>query len=246
MIGNIARLLGAAAVITMAYVPFHGQTYAGSDKPFIAVGGQSLMPYGWADFCHRYVGECDGGRMTPMDVDFTPQAMKRIQQVNSFVNKTIKPMSDMEHWGVVDQWDYPSDGYGDCEDYVLLKRRILMDDGFPRQALLITVVKDQHGDGHAVLTVKTSVGEHRRPAQCTPHRFALIPSGERCERRAKARRIFLRRPFRAGELFNCGSCNFRQNLSNSGLGHRFFPVVWAHESANCAGWRCPPVEHSGD
>ena len=159
MIGNIARLLGAAAVITMAYVPFHGQTYAGSDKPFIAVGGQSLMPYGWADFCHRYVGECDGGRMTPMDVDFTPQAMKRIQQVNSFVNKTIKPMSDMEHWGVVDQWDYPSDGYGDCEDYVLLKRRILMDDGFPRQALLITVVKDQHGDGHAVLTVKTSVGE---------------------------------------------------------------------------------------
>ena len=159
MIGNIARLLGAAAVITMAYVPFHGQTYAGSDKPFIAVGGQSLMPYGWADFCHRYVGECDGGRMTPMDVDFTPQAMKRIQQVNSFVNKTIKPMSDMEHWGVVDQWDYPSDGYGDCEDYVLLKRRILMDDGFPRQALLITVVKDQHGDGHAVPTVKTSVGE---------------------------------------------------------------------------------------
>ena len=42
---------------------------------------------------------------------------------------------------------------------MLLKRRILMDDGFPRQALLITVVKDQHGDGHAVLTVKTSVGE---------------------------------------------------------------------------------------
>jgi predicted transglutaminase-like cysteine proteinase len=159
MIGNIARLLGAAAIVTMAYVPFHGQTYASPDKPFIAVGGQSLTPYGWADFCVRYVGECDGGRMTPMDVDFTPQAMKRLQQVNSFVNKTIKPMSDMEHWGVVDQWDYPSDGYGDCEDYALLKRRILMDDGFPRQALLMTVVKDTHGEGHAVLTVKTSVGE---------------------------------------------------------------------------------------
>ena len=159
MIGNISRFIGASAIMTMVYMPFHGSTYAGSDKPFIAVGGQTLIPYGWADFCRRYAGECDGGRLQPMDVEFTQQAMKRIQQVNSFVNKTIKPMSDMEHWGVVDQWDYPSDGYGDCEDYALLKRRILIDDGFPRQALLMTVVKDQHGEGHAVLTVKTNVGE---------------------------------------------------------------------------------------
>ena len=59
----------------------------------------------------------------------------------------------------MDRWDYPSDGYGDCEDYVLLKRKMLMEEGFPRQALLVTVVKDEQGDGHAVLTVKTSKGE---------------------------------------------------------------------------------------
>ena len=29
----------------------------------------------------------------------------------------------------------------------------------PRQALLITVVRDKRGDGHAVLTVKTDKGE---------------------------------------------------------------------------------------
>ena len=38
----------------------------------------------------------------------------------------------MEHWGVVERWSYPDDGYGDCEDYVLLKRRMLMQAGWPR------------------------------------------------------------------------------------------------------------------
>ena len=68
-------------------------------------------------------------------------------------------MTDLEHWGVVERWSYPDDGYGDCEDYVLLKRRMLIQAGWPRQALLITVVRDKRGDGHAVLTVKTDKGE---------------------------------------------------------------------------------------
>ena len=80
-------------------------------------------------------------------------------RVNNWVNDTIKPMTDMEHWGVVERWYYPDDGYGDCEDYVLLKRRMLMQAGWPREALLITVVRDKKGDGHAVLTVKTDKGE---------------------------------------------------------------------------------------
>jgi len=36
---------------------------------------------------------------------------------------------------------------------------MLMQAGWPRQALLITVVRDKQGDGHAVLTVKTDRGE---------------------------------------------------------------------------------------
>jgi predicted transglutaminase-like cysteine proteinase len=54
----------------------------------------------------------------------------------------------------------PNDGYGDCEDYVLLKRKMLMDAGWPREALLITVVRDKKGEGHAVLTVKSDKGEY--------------------------------------------------------------------------------------
>jgi len=36
---------------------------------------------------------------------------------------------------------------------------MLMETGWPREALLITVVRDRQGDGHAVLTVKTDAGE---------------------------------------------------------------------------------------
>ena len=77
-------------------------------------------------------------------------------KVNNWVNDHIKRVSDLEHWGVVDQWDFPSDGKGDCEDYVLLKRRMLMQAGWPREVLLITIVRDKNGDGHAVLTLKTN------------------------------------------------------------------------------------------
>ena len=68
-------------------------------------------------------------------------------------------MTDMDHWGVIEKWSLPTDGYGDCEDYVLLKRKMLIDAGWPREALLITVVRDKKGEGHAVLTVKTDKGE---------------------------------------------------------------------------------------
>jgi hypothetical protein len=51
------------------------------------------------------------------------------------------------------RWSYPDDGYGDCEDYVLLKRRMLTQSGWPREALLVTVVRNEKDEGHAVLTV---------------------------------------------------------------------------------------------
>jgi predicted transglutaminase-like cysteine proteinase len=93
------------------------------------------------------------------NVVLTAKAWKELVRINRLVNDRIRPMTDLEHYGLVEKWSYPDDGYGDCEDYVLLKRRMLMEAGWPREALLITVVRDRNGDGHAVLTVKTDQGE---------------------------------------------------------------------------------------
>ena len=87
------------------------------------------------------------------------KAWTDLVRINKWVNDNVKPMTDLEHWGVVEKWSYPDDGYGDCEDYVLLKRRMLMEAGWPREALLVTVVREKNGNGHAVLTVKTDRGE---------------------------------------------------------------------------------------
>ena len=127
---------------------------------YIEVGETARAPIGWVEFCVRYKGECNTRPSAPRDVVLTQKAWSDMVKVNSWANDNIQPITDQEHWGVVEQWDYPDDGKGDCEDYVLLKRRMLMQAGWPREALLISVVRDKKGDGHAVLTVKTDRGEY--------------------------------------------------------------------------------------
>jgi predicted transglutaminase-like cysteine proteinase len=133
--------------------------YAAGEVAFMTTGEQARPPIGWVQFCADRPRECDVAPSEPRDVVLSARAWKDLVRVNNRVNETIKPMTDLDHYGVVEKWTYPDDGYGDCEDYVLLKRRILIDAGWPREALLITVVRDAKGDGHAVLTVKTDRGE---------------------------------------------------------------------------------------
>jgi predicted transglutaminase-like cysteine proteinase len=127
---------------------------------YVAVGDVTRVPIGWVEFCVEYKSDCDSKSTQPRDVVLSPKAWTDLVRVNAWVNEQIKPITDLEHWGVVERWNYPADGYGDCEDYVLAKRRMLIKAGWPREALLITVVRDKKGEGHAVLTVKTDKGEY--------------------------------------------------------------------------------------
>lgn len=171
----VASLVFASACVVLQ-APAEAQVLRST---FIQTGDRTLVPFGWVDFCNRYQGECETRQLPPRDIDLTPANYRKIAQVNRWVNANIVARSDKEQWGVIDRWDYPTTGQGDCEDYVLLKRRMLMDMGFPRQALLITVVRDEQGDGHAVLTVKTNRGEFVLdnlregvlPWSATPYRF---------------------------------------------------------------------------
>jgi len=153
-----ALTAGLALVALAAAIPPCAK--AANDRPlFMAVGATARAPIGWIEFCSEYAPECETKPLEPRNVVLTGKAWKDLVRVNQGVNESIKPLTDLEHWGVVERWNYPDDGYGDCEDYVLLKRRMLLQAGWPRQALLITVVRDKRGDGHAVLTVKTDKGE---------------------------------------------------------------------------------------
>ena len=92
-------------------------------------------------------------------MELTRSLWKTIIDVNNAVNVAIEPRTDFEMWGVEELWSYPVNGYGDCEDYALEKRRLLVKAGIPIGNLAITVVRQPNGDGHAVLTVSTSMGD---------------------------------------------------------------------------------------
>jgi len=151
-------ILGIGAVIAAVLVA--GQARGASERAlFVSTGENARPPIGWVEFCNEHPSDCRGGSSAPRDVVLSGKAWKDLMRVNRYVNETIKPMTDLDHYGMVEKWAYPNDGYGDCEDYVLLKRRMLVEGGWPREALLITVVREKNGDGHAVLTVKTDKGE---------------------------------------------------------------------------------------
>jgi predicted transglutaminase-like cysteine proteinase len=155
------RRFGAALVLAAATFAGLGAARAASDEAplYVEVSEVTRAPIGWVEFCAANPGECAAIPSAPRDVVLTTKASKDLASVNRYVNETVKPMTDLEHWGVIEKWSYPDDGYGDCEDYVLLKRRLLIRAGWPREALLITVVRDRKDEGHAVLTVKTDRGE---------------------------------------------------------------------------------------
>jgi len=149
------RMLAAGVFALAALAPPAGA----SELLFVSTGEQTRPPIGWVDFCLERPVECRVSPSVPRDVVLSHKAWTDLTRVNKWVNDNVKPMTDLEHYGVVEKWAYPDDGYGDCEDYVLLKRRMLMEAGWPREALLITVVRETNGNGHAVLTVKTDKGE---------------------------------------------------------------------------------------
>ncbi|WP_050596490.1 transglutaminase-like cysteine peptidase [Mesorhizobium ciceri] len=125
-----------------------------------AVGGSTSVPYGWVDFCHRRPKECKVPALPAANVKLTAQNLRILKRINQKANSAIKPVSNFDHWGTMaDHWDYPVDGKGDCKIYALYKRKLLLAAGFPRQALLMTVVRDLDNEGHTILTVKTDKGD---------------------------------------------------------------------------------------
>jgi predicted transglutaminase-like cysteine proteinase len=153
-------ILGAALAAAMIAILGAAAAEAAADRPiYVSVGATARPPIGWVEFCNENSKECAAPATQARDVVLTTKVWKDLVQINRWVNETIKPVTDLEHWGVVERWSYPDDGKGDCEDYVLLKRRMLIQAGWPREALLITVVRDHKGEGHAVLTVKTDKGD---------------------------------------------------------------------------------------
>jgi len=125
----VVSVLLALGAGSLAGEPAHAQAN-------VALGAPTSPPIGWVQFCQDNAGECVSRTMAPATITLTETSWRRIVKINADVNKEIHAITDQEHW-----------------------RRRLVEAGFPLNALLITVVRDLKGDGHAVLTVKTDRGD---------------------------------------------------------------------------------------
>lgn len=141
-------MLTIRSAVTAAAI---GLVLVGSFLPSAAVAA-SKAPLGYQLMCLKSPQECKGGG--PASVKATEDVLRMLKRVNAQVNRAITPRNDRG----ADVWT-ASASSGDCEDYVLAKRRALMKAGFSASALRIAYVKTRRGEGHAILVVKTSRGD---------------------------------------------------------------------------------------
>lgn len=151
---------GAGIVSLTAFAPSH----LGGVKPahageHMTVLGRTSQPIGHYLYCQENPKDCAYLKVSPLAPEMTPLRWHQITSVNSHVNDSVAPVTDLEYYHREEHWTLP-DRYGDCEDYALLKRQLLIEKGWPASSLLVTVVRQLNGDGHAVLTVRTRKGDY--------------------------------------------------------------------------------------
>jgi predicted transglutaminase-like cysteine proteinase len=163
---------------TMVLTGALSTSFAANAAKFMPTGGRTSQPVGHAYFCEQLPRECAVRSKSRAAPRLTHKRWKDLVEVNAHSNSSVEPVTDFDLYGVEEHWTYPK-SYGDCEDYVLLKRFKLLQRGWPESSLLITVVKQQNGDGHAVLTVRTDRADYVldnldgkvRQWDKTPYRF---------------------------------------------------------------------------
>lgn len=116
-------------------------------------------PPGFVAFCERSPDECKT-TASELTLALDARTWETLERVNSATNRAIAPKADIVHYGTEEYWTIPTDGYGDCDDYVLAKRSALIASGVPESALRIAVVFTSRFVRHTVLTIATDKGTY--------------------------------------------------------------------------------------
>lgn len=110
------------------------------------------------NYCERNPVACmETGSTNRVTID--QSLWSRVKVINAYINHSVIQKQDIEIYGIDDYWDVAKD-QGDCEDIALKKQKELVRNGIPVGDLLLTVVKDEKGEGHAVLTLRTNQGDY--------------------------------------------------------------------------------------
>jgi len=183
LLGGMLMATGVCAQEVTAIRSVEGFEAPERAASFMRIFGPAQPPHGFVRFCEATPDECKADGRPERRFDASAERLQELDDVNRTVNHAIAPATDLEVYGVNEYWTLPRTK-GDCEDYALMKRHELIAKGWPVGSLLLTVVRDEKGEGHAVLTARTMQGdlildnkiEDVRPWTKTPYQFVMRQS----------------------------------------------------------------------
>jgi len=118
----------------------------------VTAGSAVPVPRGFQIMCIDHPSECRRGGAH--EVSYDSKLVALLERVNRQVNRRITPVRNE----VIDVWSIDATR-GDCEEYVLAKRKALIAAGIPPSALSI-VYALRNGGGHAILAIHTDRGSY--------------------------------------------------------------------------------------
>ena len=157
---KVLKIIATSLVAALTFNALPAFGFLARPVIFPVMDAVTKPPRGWTQFCAEHPEDCRRPEAEPRDLTLTPDLLQQLFSINAFANDRVKWTSDTGLYGTEEHWAYPLDR-GDCEDIVLLKRRMLAEAGWPIGTLLVTTVRDHDASGsaHAVLAVRTDRGE---------------------------------------------------------------------------------------
>lgn len=156
--GYIAAAVAIGMAAFVIAMPAHADQVDFTNPAFAPTGGLTSIPVGASEFCKTNRSDCPANPNGVEAMSLTEARWAELVQVNNAVNAAVVAVTDEDYYKVAEYWAYP-DGYGDCEDFALAKRKALVESGWSPSTLMIAVVREPKGTGHAVLMVRTDRGD---------------------------------------------------------------------------------------
>ncbi len=87
---------------------------------FLQSFGDTLPPIGYVNFCREHQADCLPEAKFADRVQLTGAKFRELEQVNDQINTSIQPATDIDLYGKVEYWTYPTHNKG---DFVLDNKR---------------------------------------------------------------------------------------------------------------------------
>ena len=101
---------------------------------------------------------------TASRIEVSADVLPAVKKINLQINNKITWQSDLDRYGLEERWTmllaFDLGKFGDCEDFALEKRRLLLEMGIPASALALATTTSKATGSHALLVIRTTQGEY--------------------------------------------------------------------------------------